>query len=112
MFEKHKPPQTRLSSSSQLECDPEPRANRFNAERGQPSKGAETDLVRVKGEIQNIIAAVKQGLLHASMREALTELEERNSTLEKEIAATPLRPLHTDRPGANAEWPQIVTAAK
>jgi hypothetical protein len=46
------------------------------------------------------------------MREALTELEERNSTLEKEIAATPLRPLHTDRPGANAEWPQIVTAAK
>jgi hypothetical protein len=107
LFEKHKPPQTRLSSSSQLECDPEPRANRFNAERGQPSKGAETDLVRVKGEIQNIIAAVKQGLLHASMREALTELEERNSTLEKEIAATPLRPppLHTDRPSANAEWP-------
>ena len=50
--------------------------------------GAETDLVRVKGEIQNIIAAVKQGLLHASMHEALTELEERNSTLEKEIAAT------------------------
>lgn len=67
--------------------------------------GAETDLVRVKGEIQNIIAAVKQGLLHASMREALTELEERNSTLEKEIAATPLRPppLHTNRPSANAE---------
>jgi hypothetical protein len=68
-----------LSSSSQLECDPKPRANRFNAERGQPSKGAETDLVRVKGEIQNIIAAVKQSLLHASMREALTDLEERKS---------------------------------
>ena len=76
--------------------------------------GAETDLVRVKGEIQNIIAAVKQGLLHASMREALTELEERKSTLEKEIAATPLRPRppHIDRPDANAEWPRIVTAAK
>jgi hypothetical protein len=41
--------------------------------------GAETDLVRVKGEIQNIIAAVKQSLLHASMREALTDLEERKS---------------------------------
>ena len=80
----------------------------------RPAKGAGTDLVRVKGEIQNLIAAVKQGLLHASMREALTELEERNSTLEKEIAATPLRPrpLHTDRPGENAEWPRIVTAAK
>src|SRR6185503_2015725 len=74
--------------------------NRLNAERGQRSKAAETELVRVKAEIQNIIAAVKQGLLHASMREALTELEERNSTLEKEIAATPLRPppLHTNRP--------------
>jgi len=100
-----------LSSSSQLECDPEPRANRFNAERGQPSRRRDGSCSG-KGETQNIIAAVKQGLLHASMREALTELEERNSTLEKEIAATPLRPLHTDRPGANAEWPQIVTAAK
>jgi len=87
LFEKHKPPQTRLSSSSQLECDPKPRANRFNAERGQPSRRRDGSCSG-KGETQNIIAAVKQGLLHASMHEALTELEERNSTLEKEIAAT------------------------
>ena len=66
--------------------------NRLNAQRGQRSKAAQTELARVEAEIRYIISAVKQGMLHASMREALTELEERKAALEREMAATPAPP--------------------
>ena len=66
--------------------------NRLNAQRGQRSKAAQAELARTETEIRNVISAVKQGMLHASMRNALTELEERKAALEREIAATPSPP--------------------
>jgi hypothetical protein len=66
--------------------------NRLNAERGRRSEAAKAELARVEVEIRNIIAAVKQGMVHASMQDALTQLEKRKATLACEIAATPLPP--------------------
>ncbi len=63
--------------------------NRLNAQRAQRAKAAQTELARVEAEICNIISAVKQGMLHASMQDALTELEGRKALREREIAATP-----------------------
>jgi site-specific DNA recombinase len=66
--------------------------NRLNAERGRRSEAAKAELARVEVEIRHIIAAVKQGMVHASMQDALTQLEKRKATLACEVAATPLPP--------------------
>jgi hypothetical protein len=66
--------------------------NRLNAERGRRSESAKAELVRAEVEIRNIIAAVKQGMVHASMQDALTQFEKRKATLACEVAATPLPP--------------------
>ena len=63
--------------------------NRLNAERNHKARAAEAELARVEAEIGHIIAAVKQGMLHASMRDALTELEARQERLRQEIIAAP-----------------------
>ena len=66
--------------------------NRLNAERGRRPEAAKAELARVEAEIRNIISAVKQGMVHASMQDALTQLEKRKATLACEVAATPLPP--------------------
>jgi len=66
--------------------------NRLNTERGRRSEAAKAELARVEVEIRHIIAAVKQGMVHASMQDALTQLEKRKATLACEVAATPLPP--------------------
>ena len=48
--------------------------NRLNAERARRSEAAKAELARVEAETRNIILAVKQGMMHASMQNALTEL--------------------------------------
>ena len=51
--------------------------------------GAERELKQMRGEIDNIIDAIAQGMFHASMKVRMDELEERKTVLEAQLAALP-----------------------
>jgi hypothetical protein len=66
-----------------------------------------------KAEICNIMAAVKQGMLHASMRDAVTEIEAPKAQLQHEVAALPRPPpvIHPNSPiSIGARWSSCTSA--
>jgi site-specific DNA recombinase len=63
--------------------------NRQQAEQGQRRHQLQAEIGKVERQIAAIVAAVKDGLYHAAMKDELTRLEERRTTLTQELSAEP-----------------------
>ena len=63
--------------------------NRQQAEQGQRRHQLQAEIERIERQIAAIVAAVKDGLYHAAMKDELTRLEERRTTLTQELTAQP-----------------------
>ena len=64
--------------------------NQQQAEQGQRRHQLQTEIDRIVRQIAAIVAAVKDGLYHAAMKDELTRLEERRTTLTQELTAQPV----------------------
>jgi hypothetical protein len=63
--------------------------NRQQAEQGQRRHQTQVEIDKVERQIAAIVAAVKDGLYHAAMKDELSKLEERRTTLTQELGAEP-----------------------